>query len=106
MKGLMVLALTSLCFLAMATVRIRNNEILIGYRIAEIEREERHLRDQLMALRSEMAHRITPTYLLARAAELGIRLQLQGFEDVLLELVRNPGEDRIESEAFEDVFYE
>ena len=106
MKGLMALALTSLCFLAMITVRLRNNETLLGYRIAELERTERQLNDQLMAQRAELAHRTTAPFLLARAAELGIRLQLEGFEKVLVELIQIPEEDRPEGGTVESVFYE
>jgi hypothetical protein len=102
----MALALTSLCFLAMITVRLRNNETLLGYRIAELERMERQLDDHLMAQRAEMARRTTAHFLLARAAELGIRLQLEGFEDVLVELIQVPDEERPGEGAVEDAFHE
>ena len=106
MRGLMALALTSLCFLAMITVRLRNNEMLLGYRIAELERSERLLNDQLLAQRAEMARRTTAPFLLARAAELGIRLQLEGFENVLVELVQFPDEDSIEDGGVDDAYHE
>jgi hypothetical protein len=87
LKALMALALTSLCFLAMATVHIRNREVLLGYRIAELERNRQMRCDHLMALRSEMAGKTALPSLLRKAASLNIRVSLDGFDGVLIDLV-------------------
>jgi len=92
-KKLMALSLTSLCLLAMATVRIRNCERLLGYRIAALERERARLADEVMALRVDEAGRTAPPRLLRRALSLGIVPSLPG-GGVFPELFLSPREGK------------
>jgi len=97
-KKLMALSLTSLCLLAMATVRTRNYERLLGYRIAALERERVRLADEVMALKLEEAGRTAPQRLLRRAFSLGIAPSLPGggvFPELLLPIRGGKAEDTL-----------
>ena len=87
MRAMMALALTGLCLLAMMTVRLRNAEMLRGYRIAVLERKERQMSNLLMTLEAEVARKTSTAHVLKRAAEMGILNGVTGFESLVEELV-------------------
>ncbi len=91
MKFLVALALTSLCTLAVVTVRLRNSEVLSGYRTAWLEREAELLKDQLMSLESEAARMRSLSCIMNKAIELRIILHMDGFEETPVELIRVAG---------------
>lgn len=90
MKWLIALSLTSLCFVAVITVRLRNREMELGYRIASLERAERLLIDQLIALDSEICRKGAVDSLLRQAVEMRIVLQMDSAEVPPVHLIEVP----------------
>ncbi len=76
MKWLIALSLTSLCFVAVITVRLRNKEMGLGYQIAALERAERILIDQLIAIEGDISRRSAVDSLVRQAVEMRIVLRM------------------------------
>jgi len=79
MKALIAVAVASLCFLAMTTVRVRSLDALLAYQIARLDRMRNLLEDRLLALQAEATRRAAVSRLLGRAAAMRIEVQLEGF---------------------------
>jgi hypothetical protein len=89
---LVAMALCGLFTLALVTVRLKTREVLLKYEIADLETFEVLLHERFTYLKSEVERETGILSLLKRAAEMGIRLELEGFDGEAVPIV-TPVED-------------